>query len=111
MEILLLPISIIVVGYIITRLSGIDIPAIVGELKAVVGILILVIPLIGLAVALSTGTISSDELNDRTAALTLSGIVLIADHLTGVVIGAAAAPIAVFLIVVLVRPMMDAFDL
>ncbi len=111
MDILPLPIGIIVGGYIISRLSGINIPAIVEELKPVVGILILVIPLMGLAVALSIGTMTPDESNDHTTALILSGTGLIADHLTSVAVGAVATPIAVFLIVVLVRPIMDVFDL
>ena len=111
MEMLLLPIGLIVGGYTITRLSGIDIPAIVGELKAVFGTVFLVVPLLGLAVALSTGTISPDELNDRTSALIQSGTVLIADHLTSIAVGAVATPFAVFLIAVLVRPIMDVFDL
>ena len=41
----------------------------------------------------------------------VSATVLFADHLTGVAIGAVATPIAVFLIVRVVRPIMDAFDL
>ena len=111
MEILLLPIGLIVGGYIITRLSGMDIPTIAGELKAVIGALILVVPLLGLAAALSTGTITPDELNDRTTALIRSATFLIADHMTSIVIGAVATPIALLLIAVLVRPIRDAFDL
>ena len=111
MEILLLPVGAIVGGYIVTRCTGIDLPAIVQGLKAVFGTLILVVPLLGLAVALSVGTITPDEMNDRTAAIIRSGTVLFADHLTGIAIGAVATPIAVFLIVRLVRPIMDAFDL
>ena len=45
MEMLLLPIGLIVGGYTITRRSGIDIPAIVGELKAVFGTVFLVVHL------------------------------------------------------------------
>ena len=106
MEILLLPIGLIVGGYIITRLSRIDIRAIVGELKAVVGALILMVSLLGLAVALSTGTMTPDELNDRTAALIQSATVLIADHMTSIAIGAVATPIALLLVAVLIRPIM-----
>ena len=47
MEILLLPIGLIVGGYIITRLSGTDVSAITQEWKAGLGILILVVPLLG----------------------------------------------------------------
>ena len=111
MEILLLSISLIVGGYVITRLSGIDVLAIVRELKAVFGTLILVVLLLGLAVALSTGTMTPDELNDRTASLIQSATILIADHMTGIAIGAVATPIALLLIAVLVRPIMDSFDL
>ena len=110
MEILLLPVGAIVVGYIITRCTGIDLPAIVQELKAVFGMLILVVPLLGLAAFISVGTITPDELSDRTAAIIQSATVLFADHLTGIAIGAVATPIAVFLIVRVVRPIMDALD-
>ena len=111
MEILLLPVGVIVGGYIITRCTGIGLPAIVQEWKAVFGMLILVVPLLGLAVALSVGTITPDEMSDRITALIQSATVLFADHLTGVAIGAVAIPIAVFLIVRVIRPIMDAFDL
>ncbi len=48
MEILLLPIALIVGGYIITRVSGVDIPGIMRDLK----MLVLLVPLFGLVVAL-----------------------------------------------------------
>ena len=111
MEILLLPISLIVGGYMIARLLKIDVKAMVDDFKDVLGILFLVIPILGLAVALSTGAITPEELNDRTAALIQSGTTLIADHLTSVAIGAVATPIAVIIIAVLVRPIMDILDL
>ena len=111
MEILLLPIGLIVGGYIITRLSGIDFLAVVRELKATFGMLVLVFPLLGLAIALSVGTVTPGELSDRTAAILQSAIVLITDHLTSVAIGAVATPIAVFLTAAAVRPIMDVFDL
>ena len=111
MEILLLSICLVVGGYIIARLLGIDVLAVVEEWKEVLAVLIVVIPILGLAVALSTDTISPEELNHRTAALIQSGTVLIADHLTNVAIGAVVTPIAVFLITRVVRPIMDAFDL
>ena len=99
------------VSFGVFGVSGIDIRAIVGELKAVVVALILVVSLLGLAVALSTGTMTPDELNDRTAALIQSATVLIADHMTSIAIGAVATPIALLLVAVLVRPIMDAFHL
>ncbi len=111
MEIMLLPIGLIVGGYVIRRLYGINVHAMAKEWKDVFGILILVVPLLGLAVALSTGTITPDELNDWTAALIQSATVLIADHMSSIAIGAVATPIALLLIAVLVRPIMDAFDL
>ena len=111
MEILLLPVGLILGGYIITRFSGIDIAAILGDLKAVFVILILVVPLLGLAFALSVGTVTPDELSGRTGSIIQSATVLVADHLTSVAIGVVATPIAVFLIAVVVRPIMDAFDL
>ena len=111
MEILLLPVGAIVGGYIITRRTGIDVAAILQEWKAVFGTLFLVVPLLGLAVALSLGTITPDELGDRTAAIIQSATVLFADHLVSVSIGAVATPIAVFLIVRIVRPLMDALNL
>ena len=111
MGILLLPIGVIVGGYIIARRTGIDVPAILQEWKAVFGTLILVVALLGLTVALSVGTITPDELSDRTAAIIQSATVLFADHSTSVAIGAVATPIAVFLIARVVRPIMDAFDL
>ena len=48
MEILLLPIALIVGGYIITRVIGVDIPGIMRDLK----MLVLLVPLFGLVVAL-----------------------------------------------------------
>ena len=111
MEVLLLPISLIVGCYIITRLSGINVSLIMRDFKAVFALLVIVVPFLGLVVALSVGAITPGELCDRTAAIIQSTTVLLADHLTSVVIGAVATPIAVFLISAFVRPIMDAFDL
>ena len=111
MEILLLPIGLIVGGYIITRLSGTDVSAITQEWKAGLGMLILVVPLLGLIIAISMGTMTPDELNERTTAIIRSATVLITDHITSITIGAVATPIALFLLTMFVRPIMDAFDL
>ena len=107
MEMLLIPIGLIVGGYIITRVSGFDVPAIVRDLK----MLVLVVPCLGLVVALSAGAMTPEELTDLTTAIIQSATALVADHWTGVAIGTVATPIAVFLIVKVVRPMMDVFDL
>ena len=111
MEMLLFPICLIVGGYIVVRLVGIDVKAILEEWKEIFGILMLVVLLLGLAGAFTTGIITPEELDDRTGAMIELGGTLIADHLTGIAIGAVATPIAVFLIAILVRPIMDAFDL
>ena len=107
MEMLLLPIGLIVGGYIITRVSGIDVPAMVRDLK----ILVLVVPCLGLVVALSAGAMTPEELTHRTTAIIQSATALVADHLTSVVIGTVATPVAVFLIAKVVRPIMEIFDL
>ena len=54
MEILLIPISLIVGGYIVKRLFGRDIKAIVEEWKEIIGVLTIMVVLLGLAGALLT---------------------------------------------------------
>ena len=75
MEIFLLPTGLIVGGYIITRLSRIDVSAIAQEWKVVLGMLILLVPLLVLSIAISMGTMTPDELNERTATIVRSATV------------------------------------
>ena len=112
MEILIIPIALLIAGYVAVRVFGRNVVGDAQQIVFVLGFLAVVaLPLLGLLALVSQAGTGQEALNGQIPTIIESAVAFLADHIEGVVIGLVTVPVAGLLIAWVVKPMMDAFRL